>query len=265
MTALRVLLVDDERPARARLRRLLQAEPGVEIVGEAGDGKAAVGAIRKLRPDVVLLDVQMPGLDGFGVVAALGDNAPQIVFVTAHDAFAVRAFEIEALDYLLKPVSPERLGAALARARRPKAGAANGVEERLDGLLRRLDGEGRLRHLLVHDGEDLVFVRLDQVTRIVADRNYVTLHTGGKAYTLRQPIGRLEQRLDPARWVRVNRSELIPIDQIARLEPWFHGEFEIVLRNGARARWTRRYVGRAAALFPGRGAQSSDAGPARPG
>ncbi|HEX6535677.1 MAG TPA: LytTR family DNA-binding domain-containing protein [Gemmatimonadaceae bacterium] len=270
MSALRVFLVDDERPARARMRRLLGEMADVEVVGEAGSGREAVTAIASLRPDLVLLDVQMPGLDGFGVLAALDQaTLPRIVFVTAHDAFAVRAFEVSALDYLLKPVAPERLRAAVERARRSIASEAPATLEervrRMEHLLRTLDrspeeaGEGEpasapvpaaaahrpLERLLVTVGERSFFVPVRQVLWMESSRNYVELHVGREAYTIRATLSALEERLDPATWVRINRSQLVNLDAIAHLEPWFHGEHRVVLRDGTKLTWSRRYLDRA--------------------
>jgi two-component system LytT family response regulator len=267
MSALRVVLVDDERPARAKMRRLLAEHEGVEIVGEAERGTDAVELLSALRPDLVFLDVQMPGLDGFGVVAALDPAAlPHIVFVTAHDDFAVRAFEVNALDYLLKPVTAPRLAAAVERSRRAIARATeapSALEERVERLLAALDRAPHaaphaaaeraparpLERLLVSVGERSVFVSLRQVLWMEAARNYVTLHVGRETFTVRSTLAALEERLDPAAWVRVNRSQLINLDAVTHLEPWFHGEYHVVLRDGTRLTWSRRYLDRAGELL----------------
>lgn len=247
MSGPRVLLVDDERPARQRLRRLLGAHQAVTIVGEAGDGPSAVASIRELNPDVVFLDVQMPGLDGFGVVAELDEPLPAVVFVTAFDEYAVKAFEVHALDYLLKPVAPERLAQVFERLDRSRlTGSADGLARRLDRLLEALDRRPRyLERLLVTSGERSTFLRLDRVTHIEAARNYVAVHAPGGTHTVRGPLGALESRLDPARWVRVNRSTLVQIDAIGQVEPWFHGEYHLTLNGGAKVVWSRRYLERA--------------------
>ncbi len=247
MSGLRVLLVDDERPARQRLRRLLDAQGGVEIVGEAADGLAAVEAIGELEPDLVFLDVQMPGLDGFGVIAALSDPLPAIVFVTAFDEYAVQAFEVHALDYLLKPVAPERLAQVFERVRRPGiAGTTQSLASRLDRLLEALDRRPRyLERILVTKGERASFLRFDRVTYAEASRNYVKLHEPTETHTIRGTLGALLNRLDPARWVRVNRSTVVRIDAIAQVEPWFHGEYHLTLAGGAKIIWSRRFLTRA--------------------
>lgn len=247
VTELRVLLVDDERPARQRLRRLLQARGGVAIVGEAIDGTSAVAAIRTLAPDLVFLDVQMPGRDGFGVIAELEDPLPAIVFVTAFDEYAVKAFEVHALDYLLKPVAPERLAQVFERMRRPEPpGRIQGLASRLDRLLEALDRRPRyLERILVTRGEGAAFLRLDRVTHAEASRNYVKLHEPNVTHTIRGSLGALVERLDPARWVQVNRSTAVRIDAIAQVEPWFHGEYHLTLAGGARIIWSRRFLSRA--------------------
>jgi two-component system LytT family response regulator len=251
---LRVLVVDDERPARAKMRRLLGELPDITVVGEADGGRTAVAAIRELAPDVVFLDVQMPELDGFGVIEALsGSRIPHVVFVTAHDEFAVRAFSVHALDYLLKPVEPDRVRDAVERARQAIARHSPAVlEERLERLLQQLDRPSTVKHLeriLVTVDTRSFFVPLNQVLWIESARNYVILHVGAEQHSVRGSLGALEERLDPARWVRINRSQIINIDAIAHLESWFHGEYRVLLRDGTRATWSRRYLDRAEAVL----------------
>lgn len=253
MTALRVLVVDDERPARARLVRLLAARPDVEVVGEAGSAGDAVRAIRERHPDLVFLDVQMPGTDGFGVIEALApEERPGVVFVTAHDAFAVRAFEVSALDYLLKPVDSARLAEAVERARRAvgRRGAAE-HDDRLDRLLRQLDRAPArwLERVAVTEQGKTFFVPLEHVLWVESDRNYVVLHAGQRSFTVRGTLAAMEEKLDPARWVRINRSQVVRVDAIAHVEPWFHGEYHVVLRDGTKTTWSRRYLDRAEELL----------------
>ena len=247
MKPLRALIVDDERPARAKVRRLLADAPDIEIVGEADSGRAAVDAIREHHPEVVFLDVQMPGLDGFGVLAELdGEHMPQVVFVTAYDEYAVRAFEVHALDYLLKPVDPARFRTVLDRVRAHfERGTPSPLEERIERLLQQLDRAPRfLERVLVTVDERSFFLKLDRVSWIESDRNYVIFHAGQERYEVRGTLGALERRLDPARWLRINRSQIVNIESIVQLEPWFHGEYRILLRDGTRATWSRRYVGK---------------------
>jgi len=241
---IRVVVVDDERPARAKLRRLLGDEPGVEIVGEADSGRRAVEVIRSLEPDLAFLDVQMPDMDGFAVVAALGESSPAIVFVTAHDDFAMRAFEIHAMSYLLKPVGPARFRETFARVRAR-------LDRREDGAPPAPAGAEYVERLLLPDGDRSVFVRVDTVDRIEADRNYVVVHAGDRKYRLRSTIDRLSSRLDPSRFLRANRSTIVRIDAIAEVQPWFHGEYRLRFADGAGVVWTRTYIERSPASVLG--------------
>jgi two-component system LytT family response regulator len=254
---LRVLIVDDEGPARRKVRRLLEAEADVEIAGEAADGAAAVAAIRERTPDVVFLDIQMPELDGFDVIAAVGaERMPYVVFVTAYDEHALRAFEVSAVDYLLKPVDPERFRQAVARARErvaaARAGGAGGAGERdlaarVERLLEALRPGAPaapprfLERLLVDAGPKAILLPLDHVDWIEAARNYVTLHAGAERYTLRGTLGALHERLDPSRFLRLNRSQIVRLDAVKELHPWFHGEYLVVLHDGTRLTWSRRF------------------------
>ena len=251
MTApLRVLIVDDEAPARRRLARLLAAVPDVVLAGEAEGGHEAVERIRALAPDLVLLDVQMPGLDGFGVVDAIGPSSmPAVVFVTAYDTHALRAFEVRALDYLLKPVAPDRLRDAVDRAR-PRA-AVRRVAEGVGALAAPSeDAPGPpLRHLLVHDARGAQLLPVDDVELARAERNYVTLRTARGAFRVRGTIGALAARLDASRFLRVNRSDVVRLDAIRELQPWSHGDYRIVLRDGTALLWSRRFRAEQAAAF----------------
>ncbi|HEX3158601.1 MAG TPA: LytTR family DNA-binding domain-containing protein [Gemmatimonadaceae bacterium] len=247
---MRILIVDDEAPARRRVRRLLEAQPGTQVVGEAASGDEAVSAIRTLRPDLVFLDVQMPGRDGFGVVEAVGvDAMPATVFVTAHDEHAVRAFEVQALDYLLKPFTPDRFRAVLARARARRA-ANVGAEHagRLAELVEALGAAERprwLQRVLVHDGPVARLLPVSEVTRVVAEKNYVRLHAGATSYQLRATLATMAERLDPALFLRINRSEIVRLDAIRELQPWFHGDYRVVLHDGTTTMWSRRFRARA--------------------
>ncbi len=252
MTApLRVLIVDDEAPARRRLARLLASMPDVALAGEAEGGHEAVERIRALTPDLVLLDVQMPGLDGFGVVEAVGPSAmPAVVFVTAYDAHALRAFEVRALDYLLKPVAPDRLREAVDRAR-PRATVRRAAES-ADAVAAppSEDAPGPpLRHLLVHDARGAQLLPVDDVELARAERNYVALHTARGAFRVRGTIGALAARLDASRFLRVNRSDVVRLDAIRELQPWSHGDYRIVLRDGTALLWSRRFRAEQAGAF----------------
>jgi two-component system LytT family response regulator len=246
---MRILLVDDEAPARARLRRLLGELPGTEVVGEAASGADAVAAIGELAPDLVLLDIQMPGLDGFDVIDAVGVEAmPPVVFVTAYDEHALRAFEARALDYLLKPVGRDRLADAVERARRlasPAPTPDGDMAARLDGLLRELGRRARpLRHLMVQHGERSLLVPVDRIVRLAADRNYVRVFVAGAEYRVRGTIAAIEQRLDPAAFLRISRGDVVRLDAVRELHPWSHGDYHVILHDGTRLVWSRRFRGR---------------------
>jgi two-component system LytT family response regulator len=248
----RVLVVDDEAPARRKLRRMLSEAGGVEVVGEAEDGPSAVRAIKELRPDLVLLDIRMPGLDGFGVVAEVGAaRMPLVVFVTAYDDFAIKAFEVQALDYLLKPATASRLRVVLDRAQeRLGAGkASHGLSARLDALLARLPSSTPfLQRLLVERHGRAQLVPVEQVDRIEAARNYVHLHVAGARLPLRQTIGTLAERLDPAQFLRISRSEIVRLDAVKEFQAWFHGDYKVVLKDGTELMWSRRYRAKTGSL-----------------
>ncbi|HST21760.1 MAG TPA: LytTR family DNA-binding domain-containing protein [Blastocatellia bacterium] len=253
MAMIRVMIIDDERPARQKIRHYLQSEPDMEIVGEASSGREAVESIQQNRPDLVFLDVQMPGLDGFGVLEALDfEPLPQIVFVTAHDHFALRAFEVHALDYLLKPFDPSRFEKVLDRARAfIKRGPDEG--ESVSKLLEELRGRPRyIERLLIHCEDRAFFLRVDQIQWIESAKNYVRLHVDKNVYSMRGTIEGLNKRLDPARFLRINRSQIVNLDSIKELQPWFHGEYRIILKDGSQMNWSRRYLDRSSDLFANR-------------
>ena len=238
---LRVLVVDDEAPARRKLLRLLGALPGVEVAGEADSGASAVERVRALAPDLVLLDIQMPGLDGFGVVREVGvERMPPVVFVTAYDEHALQAFEVRALDYLLKPVSPARLREAVERAAERRGDAAARAERQAQ--LGELVGADRhLRHLLVHDDRGAQLLPVDAIDLARAERNYVVLRGARGTFRVRGTIGELAQRLDPTRFLRANRSDVVRLDAIREMQPWSHGDYRVVLRDGTALMWSRRF------------------------
>jgi two-component system, LytTR family, response regulator len=236
--SIRALLVDDEAPARRKMARLLASAPDFEIAGEAGDGEAAIAAIGRIAPDVVFLDVQMPKVDGFAVASSLRAPLPEIVFVTAHDQFALKAFEVHALDYLLKPYDEERFKKVLdrVRERRRRPGELDGRIEKLLAGLRYPD------RVMIEENGRSVFVALADVDWMESARNYVVLHAGAKTHTLRGTLDALAKKLDPAAFVRVNRSSIVRIDSIRELQPWFHGEQKIVMRDGTTITWSRRFA-----------------------
>jgi len=249
---IRVLVVDDEAPARRKLRTLLAAHPDIEVVGEAADGVEAVDRIVELLPDLVLLDIQMPRLDGFGVVDEVGVEAmPTVVFVTAYDEHALRAFEVHALDYLLKPFPPERLGDVLERVRRRLAERRSfETAERVERVLEELGRQRRpLRRLLVESGPNRqVLLSLDEVLLLRSDRNDVCFVTADREYRRRMTLGDLERRLDQDAFLRLNRSEIVRTTAIREVQPWFHGDARVILHDGTVLSWSRRYRARAREL-----------------
>jgi two-component system LytT family response regulator len=235
---LRALVVDDEPLARTLVRVLLEGDPEVAVAGECSGVDAAAEAART-RPDILFLDVQMPEVDGFAVLAAIGiDDAPVVVFVTAYDQYAIRAFDVHALDYLLKPIDEARFRVAVdrakARARDRREGAA---DPRLRALL---DEQARLvRRLLVRTRDKTVVVDVDQIDWIEAADYYATLHVGPREHLLRETLNELEQRLDPRRFFRVHRSAIVNLERVREIHPLFRGDGELVLRDGTRVRLSR--------------------------
>ena len=233
---MRVLIVDDEPIARRGLRRLLDEEPDVEVVGEAGSGPAAIDAIEKLHPDLVLLDIQMPEMDGLEVVAAIGaDKMPPVIFVTAYDRYALHAFDLNAADYVLKPVDPERLGRALARARQRKP------QDDLEQRLARILDAARPRRLVVRSAGKIQFVDLADIDWIAAEDNYVRIYAAGKTYLMRETVTGIESRLDAGAFVRIRRSTIVRIERIKEVRPLLNGTFEILLADGTRVVSARRF------------------------
>lgn len=239
---LRVLIVDDERPARQKVRRILAEEPGVEAVFEAPDGLQAVELIKSEDPDVVFLDVEMPGVDGFQVVEALApETRPYIVFVTAFDRYAVRAFDEYAVDYVLKPYDTDRLRTALTRVRR-RAARGNG-SARVDDLVVavRKDRRAVLERLLVEMGERAVLLPVPRVDWFESDRNYVIAHAGGEQYRLRATLDGLEGRLDAGMFARISRTVIANLERVRELRPWGHGDYVVELKDGVELRLSRRF------------------------
>jgi two-component system LytT family response regulator len=241
---IRTLIVDDESLARERLRQLLQPEPEIEIIGECADGRAAVDAIRKHSPDLLFLDVQMPELDGFAVLEAIGtERLPVIVFVTAHDQFALRAFDVHAVDYLLKPFDRERFQAALRHAMElvPQRDAG-ALDKRISALLAELKPSSTaVERLAVKSGGRVVLVKTDDIDWIEAADNYVELHAGRESHLLRETLSALEARLAPGKFIRISRSVIVNADRIKELEPLFHGEYQVTLLNGVKLTLSRGY------------------------
>lgn len=240
---IRVLLVDDESLAREMLREMLQDDPQVIIVGESCNGREAVEAIRIHSPDLVFLDVQMPELGGFEVLEALGKDIPRVIFVTAYDQYAVRAFEVHALDYLLKPFDQERFDISWQRARtqvlRDREG---GTDQRILALLEEMKvGNKYLERLVIKANGRIYFLETSEIDWIEAEGNYVSVHSAKKSHLLRETISSLEAQLDPKKFLRIHRSAIVRIDRIQELQPWFHGEYRILLQNGTQLTLSRNY------------------------
>ena len=253
---IRTLIVDDEPLARQRIRTLLQQTPDVEIVGEAADGMEALVALAALRPDLLFLDVQMPELDGFGVLAELdAEHAPAVVFVTAFDQYALRAFEVHALDYLLKPFEDARFHEALERVREHLADDDPALRERLARLLEELrTREPRYaERVVIRRGAQYVFQPVEEIDWVEADGNYVRLHVGAKTHLLRKTMAQMEAMLDPACFVRLHRSSIISLRRIRAIEPLFSGEYTVLLSDGTTLPTSRSYRSVVQALLSGAG------------
>jgi two-component system LytT family response regulator len=234
---LRVLIVDDEPTARRRLKRFLQKAADVELLAECGDGVDAVAAIRKHQPDVVFLDVQMPEMDGFEVLRAIGvEQMPAVIFVTAFDRYALQAFEAQALDYLLKPFGEERVQQALERARAFLQGrSSTTLQQQLAGLLRATAGRDKVpSRLLVKHNDRVLLLKPREIDWIEADGDYVMLHVGQESHLLRSTLTEMEQRLEPEGFVRIHRSRLVNLDRVKEFRPLFQGESVVVLKDGVR-------------------------------
>ena len=244
---MRVLVVDDEPLARTRLVRLLAALPEVTVVGEAEDGEQAVERITTLTPDLVLLDIRMPRVDGFGLVEAMGDEMPLTVFCTAYDEHALAAFDARAIDYLLKPVQPERLAAAVERARTLLKGAAAARQRGRRAIAGIVETEARfLPRILVHDDQRAYLLPVERIDRIRAERNHCEVHAGGRGFRVRRTLTSLAARLDPKCFLRINKSDLVRLDAVREIQPWSHGDYRVVMHDGTTLSWSRRFRAAAA-------------------
>lgn len=251
-TRFRVLIVDDEPLAREGVRELLEGKPGLHVIGESADGVQAVDDILRLTPDLVFLDVQIPELDGFGVVSTVGvENMPAVIFVTAYDEFAVRAFDIHALDYLLKPIDPARFDLALDRARSVlELREPGALQRKLLELLRDVQGESHyLERMAVRSHGKISFLRTAEIDWIQADGDYVCVNIAGRKHLVREKISELENKLHPKRFARIHRSTIVNIDRIMELQPLFHGEYAVTLRNGVKLTLSRSYRDRTLTLL----------------
>lgn len=254
MGKIRTVIVDDEPLARRGIRAQLKEEEDIEIVAECRNGLEAVAAIEKQAPDLVFLDVQMPELDGFGVLQAVGaDHMPAVIFVTAYDQYALRAFDVHALDYLLKPVDAERFAGALQRARKQiEHHGVQDLNQRLQSFLDDVQSKQRFtERLVIKSGSRIFLLNVEEINWIEAADNYVRLHAGRDSHLLRETMNSLENRLNPDNFLRIHRSRIINIRQIKELRPLFRGEYDIMLRDGTRLESGRGYRDKLQKLFSG--------------
>lgn len=244
MMTLKCMIVDDEPLARKLLRSMLAEHPDIEVIAECEDGEEAIIAVRRHEPDVVFLDVQMPRKTGIEVLQELGRvRDTEIVFVTAYDQYALQAFEANAVDYLLKPFDEERLAQTLERVRariiRPDA---EGSAHRLAALLESLGAPSQyLDRIAVKRGETIYLKEVDEIELFHAEGKYVRIHTGGEQYIIRETMLQLDQMLDPRRFMRVSRSDIINISSIRTIQPWFRGDFAVTLKSGQVVNTTKSY------------------------
>ena len=241
---LTTLIVDDEPLARERLLALLSTENDIEVLGQCRDGEEAVSAIHERHPDLVLLDVEMPRMDGFEVIDTIGPELmPMVIFVTAYDQHAIKAFQVRALDYLLKPFDRDRFSDALQRARTQIESQTNGdLGKRLLALMKDLRRDApKTDRLVVKSGGRLFFLRADEIDWIEAAGNYVRLHVGNQSHLLRETMNAIEARLDPERFFRIHRCRIVNVERIQEMQPWLNGEYSVVLRTGVRLTLSRGY------------------------
>ncbi|HWA86854.1 MAG TPA: LytTR family DNA-binding domain-containing protein [Opitutus sp.] len=255
---IRTIVVDDEPVARRGVRLLLDRDPEIEVAGEAGSGAEAVELIARVRPELAFLDVQMPGCDGFEVLGGVEAAAtPVVVFVTAYDEHALRAFEVNAVDYLLKPFDDARFASALARAKQAvRRRPVEMVDARLRQLLTYLKNTPAVagttenaERILVKSSGEIFFLKADEIDWIEAEGDYMKFHVAGKTHLMRETMARLEARLDPKKFVRIHRSTIVNIDRMRKLSPSFAGEYAVVLQDGTKLKLSRGYHERIAALL----------------
>ncbi|MFN7919208.1 MAG: LytTR family DNA-binding domain-containing protein [Bryobacteraceae bacterium] len=238
------VIVDDERLARNRIRRLLSLDSDIDVMAECANGPEAVEFLASQTPELLFLDVQMPGMDGFGVLDSLGrEQLPVVVFVTAYDTYALRAFEAHAFDYLLKPFDRKRFNDVLRRAK-TQVGLRRGgqVNQR---LLELLEGMEQKRtdptRIAIRTGGHVVLVKTQTIDWVEAADNYVCLHCGGETHVVRETMNSFERRLDPNRFLRIHRSTIVNLDRIKEMQPWFRGDYQVMLHDGTKLTLSRSY------------------------
>lgn len=249
MDQIRTIIVDDEPLGRSRIAALLEDEDDIDIVGQCGDGAEASRVIEESKPDLLFLDVQIPEMTGFELLDSLDHtNPPVVIFVTAHDEFALRAFDVHALDYLLKPFDDERFYRALDRAREHlRDHDAATLRRRLKDFLQdtteiqngHASEHRRLTRIVVKEGDRILFLKVDDIDWIEAADYYAKIHVGSAAYMIRETLANLEQQLDPERFVRIHRSSIVNLDRVQEMQPWFHGAFVVMLEDGTELRLSR--------------------------
>jgi two-component system LytT family response regulator len=241
---IRTLIVDDESLARERIRNFLLRDPQIEVIGECANGPDAVVAIQQSAPDLLMLDIQMPQMDGFSVLEAVSDTIlPHVIFVTAYDQYALRAFEFHALDYLLKPFDWDRFEQTLQRAKdQVFKDRSSQFNQGIQALLEQLKERPRYLDRLVIKSTGRVFLlKTDEIDWIEAEGNYARLHVGKESYLLRETISTLDSQLDPKAFLRIHRSTIVSLNRIKELQSWFHGEFQVILRDGTQLLLSRTY------------------------
>ena len=252
---IRTVSVDDEAPARARIRQLLKGEPDFELVAECATGREAVERVLAEKPDLLFLDVQMPRLSGLDVCEAISSAHPMplIIFVTAYDEHALKAFEVHAIDYLLKPFDRERFQKALNHARDQLRRARGLLPERqLETLLTDLRSLAQHERLVFKENGRVIFVRPETLEWIEADGNYVRLHAGNQAHYVRTTLARLESQLPPGKFMRISRSALVNLDRVKELQPLFYGDYAVILEGGSRLNMSRNYRDRVESMLAGK-------------
>jgi two-component system LytT family response regulator len=253
---IRALIIEDEPVARKRMKRLLADDSEIEVIGECVDGREAVAAIQKFKPDLIFLDIQIPELDGFDVLKAIEiEQMPFVIFVTAFNKYAIKAFEFHALDYLLKPFEPERLQSSLDRVKKQIRQENTGdLETRLRSLLEDVKPtpSGYQERLAIKSDEEVMFLKIEEIDWIEPAGNFLRLHIGKESHLIRETLSALEAKLDPRKFMRIQRSAIVNIARIKKLHPLFRGEYVVVLQNGVRLTSTQGYRDKLRELIEGK-------------